>query len=139
MKLFDIFKKESKPISLEIEEIESAIKSIKEAKPFIPESFANKKLEQFYQFGSSGTRGMPGTIGMPGERGKWEFGSSGTAGRTKKLPKDSIVVKINQLPAPQHQNLVFLGNSKIDGFPCFRYVGNDPSELTAYPYEELFL
>ena len=51
-----------------------------------------------------------------------------------KLPP--IFVKIN-LPNFDDPDLHFLGNSESDGFPIFRFIGDDPTTLRKYPYEEL--
>lgn len=77
------------------------------------------------------------------ENAKWQapFDNSPTGedwGKTKpdknKLPP--IIVKIN-LPKFDHPDLHFMGNSKLDGFPIFRFIGDDPTILKKYPYEEI--
>ena len=51
--------------------------------------------------------------------------------------KDPLIVKINTLPAIQDSNLRFIGNSRIDGYPVYEYLGHNPSELSRYPFEEV--
>lgn len=163
MNILNFFKKEEKKEKdLAIEEIPSSVKKKIEnlseheksflGKPLAAEPFNNYSPRTsnhstsstivtpgpFYtsssgEKGATGAPGTSGTLGINGASG--QNGSSGFSGRTRSAIK--IPVKINILPAIQDPKLKFIGYSKMDGYPCYFFLGSDPKWLTQYPYEEL--
>lgn len=114
MKIFDIFKKKVEIPAKEIEEI-SVI--VKEYTPKEEKKFIDIDLSSTQYFGSK----------------------SKVAVRTQKIEKkkDRLIVKINSMELIDSNNFMFIDYSKIDGYPVYEYLGENPSEIMQYSYEEI--
>jgi hypothetical protein len=138
MNILNFFRKEEKKEKdLAIEEIPSSVKKKIENLSEQEKSFLGKPLaaEPFNNYSpKTSNHSTSSTIVTPGPFNNYTS-SSGFAGRTQSAIK--IPVKINILPAIQDPQLKFIGYSKIDGYPCYFFLGSDPKWLTQYPYEEL--
>lgn len=56
---------------------------------------------------------------------------------TRQEARESIIIKLfSKVEYPRGYDLLWIGNSKIDGYPMYRYIGKDFSTFNL-PYEEM--
>lgn len=113
------------------------------------------KSTEVKSFGATGSTGPSGSNGQAGWAGASNYSSQwknpffpdnnrGFQSPSKiknKIHDDGvgIPVKISLNTIIDHPDLIYIGKSKIDGYPLYRYVGKDGKTLMErYPVEELF-
>lgn len=101
---------------------------------------ATKKFENTYK-GVSGSAGASGYFGYTGSTGSASpYKNNSTSGPNKvvKDTKTGIPIKINLSIIVDHPDLTFIGYSKLDNYPLYRYTGTDIRDIVQrYPVEEL--
>jgi hypothetical protein len=99
--------------------------------------------------GSKGQAGWTGSSGNSGNSSQWKnpfFPDNDRGFQSPSKIKNKILddrvgipIKISLNTIIDHPDLIFIGKSKIDGYPLYRYIGNNGKTLMErYPVEELF-
>jgi hypothetical protein len=134
MKILEFFKKKEKQISLEIQEIDVPQKNkfTEDKHKFMNlEVPVNKAPQVPYDTYT------PTPVKISSRSNSYLHDEEKKKKVFMKIPRESIVVKINQLPPPIDNSLKFIGYSKIDGYPIFEFTGIDNTILKKYPCEEI--